>query len=129
MVGGFLVRTAVKVVTHCAVFFLYFLKIGSAVHSLLGVVKYSIEFTLQLTYNLGTLQFSWVWNSAILSQSHSYLSASRIFVVFSPPPEMWALMLPECCSCFTIVSSEWERMIWGVGSGRDLLGGGENLCK
>ena len=41
-------------------------------------------------------------------------------------------MLPECFSCFTIVSSEWEQVIGGPqGSGRDLLGGrgGErNLC-
>ena len=60
VVGGFLIRTAVKIVTRCAVFF-------ATVHSLLGVVKYSIELALQLTYNLGTLQFSCVWNSAILS--------------------------------------------------------------
>ena len=51
VVGGFLIRTAVKIVTGCAVFF-------ASVHSLLGVVKYSIELALQLTYNLGTLQFS-----------------------------------------------------------------------
>ena len=64
VVGGFLIRTAGKVVTHCAVFF-YFLKgtffvLVAAVHSLLGVVMCSIEFALQLTYNLGTLQFSLV---------------------------------------------------------------------
>ena len=34
VVGGFLIRTAVKKVTRCAVFFLLF----AAVHSLLGVV-------------------------------------------------------------------------------------------
>ena len=36
---------------HCAIFVL----LVAAVHSLLGVFKNSIEFTLQLTYNLGTL--------------------------------------------------------------------------
>ena len=66
VVGGFFICTAVKVVTRCAVFFFILV---AAVHSLLGVVKYSIEFALQLTYNLGTLQFSCVWNSAILSRS------------------------------------------------------------
>ena len=62
VVGGFLIHTAVKIVTRCTVIF-------AIVHSLLGVVKYSIELALQLTYNLGTLQFSCVWNSAILSVS------------------------------------------------------------
>ena len=51
VVGGFLIRTAVKIVTAAPYFLLLF-------YSLLGVVKYSIELALQLTYNLGTLQFS-----------------------------------------------------------------------
>ena len=37
---------------------------------------------------------------------------------------MWDLMLPDCFSCFTIVSNEWERVIGGAGSGKDLLRGG-----
>ena len=51
VVGSFLISTAVKIVTHCAVFFNIFLLVA-AVHRLLGVVKYSIEFALQLTNNL-----------------------------------------------------------------------------
>ena len=42
---------------------------------------------------------------------------------------MWALMLPECFSCFTIVSSEWEQVTGGAGCRRDLLkGGGGGGC-
>ena len=59
VVVGFLIHTAVKILTSCTVIF-------ATVHSLLGVVKYIIEFALQLTYNL---QFSCVWNSG--TQSHS----------------------------------------------------------
>ena len=119
VVGGFPIRTAVKIVTRCAVFF-------AAVHSLLRVVKYSIKFALQLTYNLGTLQFSCIRNSAILSVSFiAFCQWGFSVAVFSPPTwMMWSLMLPECFSCFTIVSSVWERVIGGAGSGRDLFGGG-----
>ena len=66
VVGGCLICTAVKVVTHYAVLLLLFLVLFfvlvATVHSLLGVVKYSIEFALQLTYNLGTLQFSLIYS-------------------------------------------------------------------
>ena len=42
---------------------------------------------------------------------------------------MWDLMLPECFSCFTIVSSEWERVIGGQRRERERFvgGGGRNL--
>ena len=72
VVGGFLLRTAVKIVTRCAVFF-------AAVHTLLRVVKYSIKFALQLSYNLGSLQFSCIRNSAILCLVHRFLPV-RIFI-------------------------------------------------
>ena len=98
----------------CSVFPVLFLfLLVATVHSLLGVVKYSIEFSLQLTYNLGTLQFSLIY---------SFLPVG--FLQSSAPYVMWALMLPECFSYFMIISSEWEQMIWGAGSGRDLFGGG-----
>ena len=40
VVGGFLIHTAVKIVTRCAIFF-------ATVHSLLGVVKYSVELMIR----------------------------------------------------------------------------------
>ena len=43
VVGGFLIRTAVKIVTRCAVFF-------ATVHSLLGVVKYRIGIAVNLQF-------------------------------------------------------------------------------
>ena len=113
-VGGFPIRTAVKIVTRCAVFF-------AAVHSLLRVVKYSIKFALQLTYNLGTLQFSCIWNSAILSVSFvAFCQWGFSVAVFSPLREWCDLWCYPSVSCFTIVSSVWERVIGGAGSGRDL---------
>ena len=41
---------------------------------------------------------------------------------------MWDLMLPECFSCFTIVSSEWERVTGGQRRERERFVGGRNLC-
>ena len=58
VVGSFLISTAVKIVTHCAVFLFFIFLLVAAVHSLLGVVKYSIEFALQLTNNLIHRAFS-----------------------------------------------------------------------
>ena len=47
VVGSFLIRTAVKIVTHCAVVVL----LVAAVHSLLGVVKYS-QYRIRIIINL-----------------------------------------------------------------------------
>ena len=80
VVGGFLIRTAVKIVTHCAVVVVLLV---AAVHSLLGVVKYTIEFASQLTYNLSTLPRVFLR----LQLCHPFLfielSASRSFVIFN----------------------------------------------
>ena len=75
VVGSFLIRTAVKIVTHCAVVVVLLV---AAVHSLLGVVKYS-QYRIRIIINL---QLGHIAVFLCLPSSlFIALSASRSFVI------------------------------------------------